>query len=71
MQSLVGSMQTDSTMPLSDINAPHLSTSSISIEKLNIHNINYETVLNPAKYINNIKPYITPDMYTTVQGMSN
>lgn len=87
LQSLVGSMQTDSAIPLSDINDPPLLTSPVSIEKLNVHNINDETLLNPANYmknfsmknsievpttvINKIKPYITPDMYTTVQGMSN
>lgn len=85
-------MPTDSPMPSPDINAPSPSTSSVSIEDLNIHNINYDTVLNSDKYmmnssiensindtdiyvpttvINNIKSYITPDTYTTVQGMSN
>jgi len=87
LQSLVGSMQTDGAMPLLDIDNPPLSTSPVSIEELNIHHINYDTILNPAKYmvnssmvnsikvpttaINNIKPHITPDMYTTVQGMIN
>lgn len=85
-------MPTDSPMPSPDINAPSPSTSSVSIEDLNIHNINYDTVLNSDKYmmnssmensindtdiyvpttvINNIKSYITPETYTTVQGISN
>jgi len=85
-------MPTDSPMPSPDINAPSPSTSSVSIEDLNLQNINYDTVLNSDKYmmnsamensindtdiyvpttvINNIKSYITPDTYTSVQGMSN
>lgn len=43
-------MPTDSPMPSPDINAPSPSTSSVSIEDLNIHNINYDTVLNSDKY---------------------
>lgn len=90
LESLVGSMPTDSPMPSPDINAPSPSTSSVSIEDLNIHNINYDTVLNSDKYmmnssiensindtdiyvpttvINNIKSYITPETYTTVQEL--
>lgn len=85
-------MPSDSPMPSPDINAPSPSTSSVSIEDLNMHNINYDTVLNSDKYtmnssmensindtdiyvpttvINNIKSYIAPETYTTVQGMSN
>jgi len=84
---MVGSKPTDSTRPLPDINAPHRSTSSMSIEDVNLHNINYGTVLNsnkcmmnfsiknsinvPTTGINNFRTYITPDMYTTVRGMLN
>uniref|UniRef100_A0A2H8TWT7 Regulation of nuclear pre-mRNA domain-containing protein 2 n=2 Tax=Melanaphis sacchari TaxID=742174 RepID=A0A2H8TWT7_9HEMI len=88
LESLVGSMPTDSPMPSPDINAPSPSTSSVSIEDLNVQNVNYDTVLNSDKYvtnssmensvndadiyvpsmvINNVKSYITPDTYTTVQ----
>jgi hypothetical protein len=90
LESLVGSMPTDSPMPSPDINAPSPSSSSVSIEDLTVHNINYDTVLNSDKYminssmensindsdiyvpttvINNIKSYVAPDTYTTVQGM--
>jgi len=53
VESYVGSMPTDSPMPSPDINAPSPSTSSVSIEDLNIHNINYNTVLNSDKYMMN------------------
>jgi len=46
-------MPTDSPMPSPDINAPSPSTSSVSIEDLNMHNINYDTVLNTDKYTMN------------------
>ncbi|XP_026821927.1 regulation of nuclear pre-mRNA domain-containing protein 2 isoform X3 [Rhopalosiphum maidis] len=92
LESLVGSMPTDSPMPSPDINAPSPSSSSVSIEDLTVHNINYDTVLNSDKYminssmensindsdiyvpttvINNIKSYIAPDTYTTVQAIEN
>lgn len=84
-------MPTDSPMPSPDINAPSPSSSSVSIEDLNVHNINYDTALNSDKYmmnssvensindadiyvptvVNNIKSYVAPDKYTSVQGMLN
>lgn len=67
------------------INAPPPLTSSMSIEDLNIHNINYDTVLNsdnidsindtdidvPTTVINNTKSYITPENSIPDQGISN
>eukprot|EP00102_Acyrthosiphon_pisum_P021668 XP_016658878.1 PREDICTED: uncharacterized protein LOC107883417 isoform X2 [Acyrthosiphon pisum] len=50
LQSLVSSMPTDSSMHSTDINATSPVTSSVPIEDLNIHNINYDTVLNSDKY---------------------
>lgn len=46
-------MPTDSPMPSPDVNAPSPSSSSVSIEDLNAHNINYDTVLNSDKYMMN------------------
>lgn len=53
LESIVGSMPTDSPMPSPDINAPSPSSSSVSIEDINVHNINYDTVLNSDKYMIN------------------
>lgn len=65
------------------INAPPPSTSSVSIEDLNINTVlmnsdQYMTktliknnVNVPTTVIDSIKSYITPDMHTTAQGMSN
>lgn len=46
-------MPTDSPMPSPDVNAPSPSSSSVSIEDLSVHNINYDTVLNSDKYMTN------------------
>jgi len=90
---MVGSMPTDSPMPSPDINAPSPSTSSVSIEDVNVKNINFDSVsLNtrkveqnssiescnndvdvyvPTTVVNNTKSFITPESYTTVQGILN
>lgn len=46
-------MPTDSPMPSPDINAPSPSSSSVSIEDLNVHNTNYDSALNSDKYMMN------------------
>jgi len=50
---MVGSMPTDSPMPSPDINAPSPSTSSVSIEDLNVQNINFDNFSNANKYVIN------------------
>lgn len=51
LESLTSSMPTDSPMPSPDINAPSPTTSSISIEDLNIPNLNYEhNIVNSGEY---------------------
>lgn len=51
LDSLLGTMPTDSPMPSPDINAPSPSTSSVSIEDLNISNVvNYENISSTDKY---------------------
>lgn len=43
-------MPTDSPLPSPDINAPSPSTSSVSIEDLNLSNINFESITNTGNY---------------------
>lgn len=50
---MVSSMPTDSPMPSPDINAPSPSTSSVSIEDLNVQNINFDSTSNANKYMIN------------------
>lgn len=59
-------MPTDSSIK-PGINALPLSTTSMSIEDLNLHNINYDTVLNSDKYMMNS----SIGNSINVQGMSN
>lgn len=89
METILGTMPTDSPMPSPDINAPSPSTSSVSVE--DIQNISFENISNtcnfminssmentnndsdvyvPTTVVTNIKPYIVPESYNTVQGMS-
>lgn len=85
LKSFIGSMPTDCRLLSPDTNESFSSTSSMSIEDLNIHNINYDTVLNsdnidsindtdidaPTTIINNTKSYITPENSIPDQGISN
>lgn len=50
---MVGSMPTDSPMPSPDINAPSPSTSSVSVEDVNVRNINFESVSNAGNFVLN------------------
>jgi len=85
LKSLIGFMPRDCRLPSHDINQSFFSTSSMSVEDLNIHNINYNSVLNsdnmdsindtdidePTTIINNIESYVTPEKTITDQGISN
>ncbi|XP_025412490.1 uncharacterized protein LOC112684960 isoform X2 [Sipha flava] len=51
LESMVGSMPTDSPMPSPDVNAPSPSTSSVSAE--DIQNISFENLSNPSNYMIN------------------
>jgi len=85
LQNLVGSMPTYSTTLSPNINAPPPLTSPVSIEDVKINYntvlINSDKYMTktlmennanvPTTVIDSIKSYITPDMLTTAQGMSN
>lgn len=53
LESMVGSLPTDSPMPSPDINAPSPSTSSVSVEDLNVKNTNFNNIPNIGKYMLN------------------
>lgn len=57
LETLLGSMPTNSPMPSPDINAPSPSTSSVSIEDINVQNIsfdqNFDNLSNVSNYVTN------------------
>lgn len=53
METLLGSMPTDSPMPSPDINAPSPSTSSVSIEDIIVQNISFDQNFDNVSIANN------------------
>lgn len=71
LETVVGSMPTDSPIPSPDINAPSPSTSSVSIEDINVQNLNYDSIPKTDNYTSSENGNNTTEIYIPTTVVSN